>query len=95
MTSAHMLMLKHETKQVLEKGYIKQDYKNLLMWGSLSSIILLTGLIAFIAGIQHGYVMAGQTINLSDAIADNHINSNVKVNTPLTFGTESFLKHHK
>ena len=58
-------------------------------------MILLTTLIAFIAGIQHGYVMAGQTINLSDAIADNHASTNVKINSPLTFGAESFLKHHK
>lgn len=54
MTSDRKLLLQQEAKEVIKHGYMTQDQKNLITWGALTSLIMITSIFSYSAGYTAG-----------------------------------------
>ena len=82
MTSDRKLLLQQEAKEVIKHGYMTQDQKNLITWGALTSLIIITSIFSYSAGYTAGGKDTHEMFEIAAEFSTNKYNSDLLSTIP-------------
>ena len=64
-----------QAEDAIQYGHLKQDTKNMITFGLIISVLVISHIFAYNSGIQTGVIMTAHTVNIADAVAEINASS--------------------